>query len=148
MRSRFAATLMCHSRPYNLAKAIHIVSIHLKFRFDFPPHIFCPRLRSQNTNTQLYFLSRNTGFLQLFRQVKGKRRSGRHSRTPAITHQLDVLRRIPGRHRNHGSSQMFHSVVQTQTSGEQSVTISHGEYIVTCCAICHKAAGNHLRPNR
>ena len=63
-----------------------------------------------------------------------------------IVDQLNLLLRLPSGHRDDGTAQAFGSVVSSQTSREQAVTVGNVDFVAAGTSTGTNAAGNDVSP--
>lgn len=140
------ATLIRHARAHNLAQPVDIISLQSETLLNLLTHILRPRLSAEGTDAQSDILLRKPHLLQCLGQVEGIR--GRTSNTAylQVTDESDMLLRVTRRCGYHRSTQILHTIVCTQTTRKQAISVSHREGIIASHPECCERASHHLGP--
>src|SRR5439155_26001965 len=117
------------ARPHHFRQAVDIDRVDAGTRLDLGAHRIGPRLRAKDPD-----LKRTVGRIEALARefLDDVEHVGRRHHDDArleILDQLDLLFGLGARHRDHGATELFGTVVGAETAGKQAVTIGEMNHV-------------------
>ena len=141
-----AFTLEAHARTRHLAQSVHVIRLDAERLLQFLTHVLRPRLRAENSDTQLEFLARKRTLLDRLAQIHRIRRRTAQNRRTEVMHQRDLLLRVARRHRDHRRPDLLTRIVRSQTARKQSVAVRNLRHVVFRRSVRYQSARKTLLP--
>ena len=117
--------LIAYARSHHLAQSVDVVALQSETILYLIAHMLSPWLGTECANAKAYLVFAYPHAVHRFGQIERIRRCAGYASHSQVAYQLEVLLGIAGRRWHHRSSYMLHSVVGTQTTGEQSVAVAY-----------------------
>ena len=135
-----------HTRPHDFAQTIDIVGMDSQLMLNLGPHPVSPWLGPVDGRLQLNLVP-YPHLLNGFRDVQQVGRGTHDSRHPEIHHHGHQLLGVACGHGDHGGSHLLRTIVGSQASGKQTVSVSHLDDVIASQSGHGNAPGHALTPH-
>ncbi len=135
VRAVLLGALIAHAGAHDLAQAVEVVRLQAEPVLYLAAHVLRPGLRPESADAQLDLVATDAHLLHGLSQMEGIGRRAGDAGRPEVSQQADVLLGVAGGSRQDGRSERFHSVVDAEAAGEQSVAVPYGENVIACEAV-------------
>ena len=129
-------TLITHTRTGNLTQSVDIISLDTQTLLQFHTHLLRPGLSTEDTYPQLKLVTGPLTLLHRLTKEHGIRRRTAEHRRSEVVHQCHLLLGVTRRDGDHRGTDIRSTVVRSQTTGEQTIAISHLEDIIFTGTVC------------
>ena len=146
MHAGLFAALEGNAGTGGFGKAVNVVGLDAQSGFDAPAHLFGPRFRTEDTCLQGDILRLIALLFQGFTNVGGIRGRTADNRSLQIHHKLDLTLRITRGHGQGQAANLVRTTIETRTTGEKAVAVSHLADILLCTACGGDGAGAAIFP--
>ena len=146
VRAVLALAFVTDAWAHNLAESVEVVALQAKPALDLLTHALGPGLGAECSDLQLDHIGRHAHFLHGLGQIEGIRRRAGDARDAKVAEQADVLLGIAGGGRENGGTHALHSIMDSETAGEETVAVGDAEDVVTGNPVGSKASCHALAP--